>query len=214
MKILFVGNSYTYYNDMPKLLEGLANANGHPAEVFAVTKGGRKLHQHLDVEDEYSRPLVELSDGRHHFDWVFLQEQSYLPLEDFGLFADGVRRLAERLCPVTDGFILYQTWGRRDDHPLLAERGWTHESMADGLAEAYQKMAKEIGAKVSPVGRAFTRVYRGHPEIELYAQDLFHPSYIGSCLAALTHYETLFGEKPRDLSALDLPAETLEVLMK
>ena len=76
MKILFVGNSYTYYNDMPKLLEGLANANGHPAEVFAVTKGGRKLHQHLDVEDEYSRPLVELSDGRHHFDWVFCRSRA------------------------------------------------------------------------------------------------------------------------------------------
>lgn len=214
MKILFIGNSYTYYNEMPQLLERLARANGKELTVFAVTKGGRKLHQHLDVDDEYSRPLADLSDGRHHFHRVFLQEQSFLPLVDFELFADGVRRLAERLRPVTDGFILYQTWGRHDDHPLLAEQGWTHEGMTEGLAEAYQKMAEELGATVSPVGRAFTRVYRAHPEVDLYAKDLFHPSYIGSCLAALTHYQTLFSEKPEDFSALDLPREILKILMK
>lgn len=214
MKILFVGNSYTYFNDMPKMLERLANANGHPTEVFSVTKGGRKLHQHLDAEDEYSQKLLEYTDGSHRFDWVFLQEQSVLPLADFALFADGVRRVYAHIRPFADRFVLYQTWGRHDAHPLLAERGWTHESMADGLAEAYQKMAEEIGAKVSPVGRAFTRVYRGNPELELYAKDLFHPSYIGSCLAALTHYETLFGEKPADASSLELPAEVLNVLMQ
>ncbi len=214
MKILFVGNSYTYFNDMPKLLERLAVENGHEAEVFWVTKGGRKLHQHLDAGDEYSQKLDEMTDGSHQFDAVFLQEQSYLPLADFDLFADGARRLHERLRPFTKGFIMYQTWGRKDGHPLLAERGWTHESMTKDLAEAYGKVAEELGARISPVGFAFSKVYRGNPEIELYKEDLYHPSYIGSCLIALTHYETLFGEKPGETSALELPAETVKILMQ
>ena len=213
MKILFIGNSYTYYNEMPQMVEALARANGHEAEVFAVTKGGRKLHEFLDLSDEYAQKLKEFTDGTLHYDVVFLQEQSVLPLGDFDLFADGVRRLAELLRPLTKRIILYQTWGRKDEHPLLAERGWTHESMAKDLQDAYAKVAKEIGAEVSPVGEAFTRVYRGHPEIELYASDHFHPSHSGSCLAALTHYETLFGEKPKDLSALELPEEVLKILL-
>ena len=213
MKILFVGNSYTYFNDMPKLLEQLMQANGHPAEVIWVTKGGRKLFQNLELEDETAEKLKAVADGSHHFDAVFLQEQSYLPVVDYELFAKGVRGTAELLRPYTDRFIMYQTWGRRDDHPLLAERGWTHEGMADDLADAYGRVAEEIGAAVSPVGRAFTRVYRSHPEIELYKEDRYHPSYIGSCLAAITHYEALLGEKPKVLSPLELSEEVLKILV-
>ncbi len=212
MKILFVGNSYTYFNDMPKLLEQLAKANGFEMEVFSVVKGGRKLHEHLDLDDEHTQVLDQLTDGSHHFDVVFLQEQSYLPLADFDRFADGARRLVERLKPFAEEFILYQTWGRKDGHPLLAERGWTHESMTQDLADAYGKMAEELGARISPVGWAFSKVYRGHSEVELYKEDLYHPCYTGSCLIALTHYKTLFGELPKDLSPLELPEETLKIL--
>ncbi|MBR6794362.1 MAG: hypothetical protein IKM48_08430 [Clostridia bacterium] len=214
MKILFIGNSYTYFNEMPQKLERLAKANGHDVEVFSVVKGGRKLHQHLDLDDERTQILDRLTDGSHRFDVVFLQEQSYLPLADFELFADGARRLAERLRPFTKEFIMYQTWGRKDGHPLLAERGWTHESMTCDLAEAYGKVAKELGAKVSAVGSAFSRVYRGHPELELYKEDLYHPSDLGSCLIALVHYKTLFGEYPKDASSLELPEETLKIFMQ
>ena len=40
MKILFIGNSYTYYNDMPALLESLMCENGYDAKIHSVTKGG------------------------------------------------------------------------------------------------------------------------------------------------------------------------------
>ena len=53
MNILFIGNSYTYYNDMPNILEALAKENGKDLSADAVTKGGRKLYANLDAEDEY-----------------------------------------------------------------------------------------------------------------------------------------------------------------
>lgn len=214
MKILFIGNSYTYFNEMPQKLERLAKDNGHNAEVFSVVKGGRKLYQNLELEDETAGKLAAMADGSHRFDAVFLQEQSFLPVVDYELFAKGVRGTAEMLRPLTDRFVMYQTWGRKDEHPLLAEKGWTHESMADDLADAYGKIAEEIGAEVSPVGRAFTRVYRSHPELELYKEDFYHPSDLGSCLIALVHYKTLFGEYPKDASSLELPEETLKIFMQ
>ena len=57
MKILFIGNSYTYFNDMPTLFSRLCGCNGKQAQVFSVTKGGRKLHENLDSADQTTREL-------------------------------------------------------------------------------------------------------------------------------------------------------------
>lgn len=57
VKILFIGNSYTYYNDMPSLFSRLCGCNGKAAQVFSVTKGGRKLHENLDPADETTAEL-------------------------------------------------------------------------------------------------------------------------------------------------------------
>ena len=53
-----------------------------------------------------------------------------------------------------------------------------------------------------------------HPEIDLYDPDLTHPSYAGSCLSAMTHYRTIFGEMPADLSCFDLAKETKQVFLE
>ena len=41
MNILFIGNSYTYYNDMPAIFQALARDNGKDVNTYAVTKGAR-----------------------------------------------------------------------------------------------------------------------------------------------------------------------------
>lgn len=43
---LFIGNSYTYYNDMPKLFETLCRENGKDVTAYSVTKGGRELRRY------------------------------------------------------------------------------------------------------------------------------------------------------------------------
>ena len=57
MKILFIGNSYTYFNDMPRLLEQLMRDNGIDVTVDSVTKGGRKLFENLQANDENSEKI-------------------------------------------------------------------------------------------------------------------------------------------------------------
>lgn len=73
MNILFIGNSYTYYNDMPKIFENLAIENQKDVCVFSVTCGGHKLYKYADGEDEYTRQIDELM-KMHWFDVCFLQE--------------------------------------------------------------------------------------------------------------------------------------------
>ena len=74
---------------------------------------------------------------------------------------------------------------------------------------AYEKAAAHYGAQVSPAGRNFLYITKQHPEINLYDEDCSHPSYQGSCLAALTHYHTVFGDFPEHTDALALTNDEL-----
>jgi len=219
MRILFVGNSYTYYNDLPALFEKLANTNGHAVTVDSVTCGGRMLVEYLDKPDEYTEHLHELSQSGA-FDVCVLQEQSILPIVDYGKFLDGVLRLVRKLGQVSDRFILYATWGRKEGNSKLSENGWTRESMTEQLLNAYES-ARETAVKayqkqitVSPVGKYFLEVNRIEPALELFNPDMTHPSYYGSCLAALTHYVAVFGHYPQNTEILELPEWISDLFVK
>ncbi len=205
MKILFVGNSYTYYNDMPTLFSRLCGCNGKRAQVFSVTKGGRKLHENLDSADETTRQL-EAVVRTNSMDVCILQEHSILPILEFDRFSANVEALMEKLGSAR--YVLYQTWGRKTGSTFLAEHGLTTRTMALQLRDAYTKVAQTTGADRAPVGLCFLEISENHPEIDLYDPDLTHPSYAGSCLSAMTHYRTLFGTVPADLSCFDLPEAT------
>ena len=53
INILFVGNSYTFFNDMPHAcFKKIAEEAGYSVTVTAVTKGGAYLYQYADPEHE------------------------------------------------------------------------------------------------------------------------------------------------------------------
>lgn len=207
MKILFIGNSYTYYNDLPALFRKLADENGYPAETFSVTCGGRRLIENLEKTDEYSAQLDDLL-SKHVFDYVILQEHSVGSLLGYEDFVAGIRGLREKIGGNGKQFVLYSTWGRKPGSPTLEEHGWTQAGMTRDIENAYRRAGESLGMAVSYVGVNFYKVSCGHPAIDLFAPDLTHPSFEGSCLAAITLFDTLFGVYPAKMNALALPKET------
>ena len=208
MKILFVGNSYTYFNDMPKLLESLALENEKELTVDSVTKGGRKLYQNLDEQDQYHAQIVDLCQ-KNSYDVLFLQEQSYFALVDFERFVEGLDGVMKLVNAKKNLF--YATWGRKDGCPLLEELKLTGSEMTDLLHEAYQNAANRLGAQISPAGLAFKAVMARDGEVDLYTPDLSHPSAAGSALVAMVHYTKLYGELPKSCKTLGLE-EKVEAL--
>ncbi len=209
MNILMIGNSYTYYNDMPRILQTLCDQNQKHVHVYSVTKGGRTLHENLDPTDETTRQLHKLL-SETKMDVCFLQEHSTLPLLQYALFEHGAKGLCRELDSFVSRFILYETWGRKTGHSFLEKSGLTNQTMTKELTDAYARLAKELSLTVSHVGTHFREVYTRYTEIELYDPDLTHPSYPGSCLAALTHYQTLFGEFPENTQGLSLTSTELD----
>jgi hypothetical protein len=181
-KILFVGNSYTYYNSLPQLVKAVAEAQrpGLAVEVKFIGGGGAALETHWEVGEA----LEEIRSGK--WDTVVLQEQSMLGANDPkdpykpDLFWEYARKFDQEIRQAGADPVYYMTWSRRDKRPDQ-----------HFLTDAYLSIANELGSRVAPVGLAWDAV-RDSLEMELYVPDGSHPTVLGSYLAALTIARTIF----------------------
>lgn len=192
---LFIGNSYTYYNEVWSFFQKISSSVGYTFEVDHVTHGGYYLDQFADIQDEYGAQVEEKLSSQK-YDYVFLQEQSLCPILNNARFESGATVLLEKIKKNGAACILYQTWGRKTGSDDLAANNLSNESMTRILAEAYRELGEKLHLPVSPAGTAFYQIYTTHPEIELYNPDLTHPSAIGTYLAALCHFALVTGEDP------------------
>ena len=180
-RILFVGNSLTYWNDgLWVHLERLA-ASGKPST--AVTTGVA-VEGGAFLKSLWARTGPRRAIAAGPWDVVVLQED--LPetnVEEFReharLFAADVRKAGAR--PV-----LLMAWA-------YERLGWI---TMDAIAEAHRASAAELKADVAPVGLAWQRASKLRPDLNLYAPDREHPSIHGTYLATAVIYATVFGRSP------------------
>ena len=184
MNILFVGNSYTYYSDMPEaLFTPLAKRAGLDCTVTSVTVGGCTLARYVDEADSAGEKLRAAIAGQH-YDLVVLQEHGLQPVKKPAIFEKSVAALLDLLTPQAQRFLLYATPGRKEGHADLLTLDMTSDELTEKLACAYDAVGKKYGLPVAQVGRAFVDCAAAHGEAELYDGDLLHPSLLGSTLAA------------------------------
>lgn len=177
MRILMLGNSFTYFHDMPKMLASILGE-----EVVAHTRGGAFLHEHLDPNEELgSKTLKALKEEK--WDYVVLQEQSKAPIFAKKDFMDSVHELCELIRANGAKPLLYATWAYRADSQKLADTGLSVPEMDKGLYESYHAASEENDALIADVGKSFAAL-RGY--VDLLEPDDFHPSAAGSILAAET----------------------------
>ena len=195
IRILFIGNSYTYFNEMPLMVEAMATVDGTNAQVESSVAGGYSLAQHADPCDPVG--AVTLAKLQEPWDFVILQEQSRrpaIPRERDEQMRPTVGRLNDMVTALGGKTILYMTWGRRHGDP---ETGYsTYDEMQDAIAQAYADIGAQYDTGVAPVGLAFRRALDMRPDIELWDADNSHPSLQGSLLAAYVIYEAITGMSP------------------
>ena len=178
--VLFIGNSFTFYHDMPAQVAAKLEEAGHPHQVATHTKGGWFLSRYANPEDKYGALLRERHLGKH-WDIVILQDQSFNPIDQYEDFLAGAKALQQLLQP--EKLLLYQTWAYEDGTEKLQETGLSYAQMHLALKQAYTNAAAELGATVVAVGDRFAQCHDAHPEINLYKEDHFHPSVEGTQLA-------------------------------
>lgn len=189
--ILFLGNSYTYTQDVPGLLNSVANSKGKTLFIDQYTPGGKQLSQH------YSDATSLQKINSHQWDYVVLQEQSQMPLINGNTVANYAQKIVlEQIKPNNSctEVITYMTWAREAGNSWLTQINYTHEQMATYYENFYEDLWKYVPGRVSPVGKAFHEATR--QGIDVYSSDGSHQNQTGSYIAALVFYATIYKESP------------------
>jgi hypothetical protein len=195
LRVLFVGNSFTFRNSLPALVHELAAGDPGATPIFSVeyAAGGWSLHQ-ANKDDGLDKLLREV-----RWDVVVLQEKSWLlslPEEQWRRETyPAARDLHEKIAAAGARTVFFMTWGyvrgdRRD------EPHDTYAAMQARLADGYSKLGSELGAQVAPAGLAWAEALRREPRLDLWAGDGQHPARLGSYLAACVFYAMLSGREP------------------
>lgn len=213
LKVLCIGNSFTYFSSCPSLLKELAWHEGHYIDIYAGVKGGRSMadHRTLEMTDDLA--------AQGGYDYVLLNDQSMIAGKvgadrktNAGLVKDMVA-VAEKV---------------RKNSPeckVVVERTWAYSNKDFGGFGSYeafdgnsQKGAKIMSraipdSRVSPIAEAFAIVRSERPDVKIYHTDNHHQSlygaYLKSCVNYLLIYDEPFGNTPADCM---LPAETAAYL--
>jgi hypothetical protein len=185
LRVLFIGNSLTYVNDLPAVVAAFAEAAGEtPPEYRAVVVGGFSLEDHWRQGE--ARKAIE----REKWDIVVLQQGPSASAEGRALLLRYARRFAPEIRRAGAKPALYMVWpsaGRRQDFGQVSD--------------SYRLAAEDIRGMLLPAGEAWRRVEKRAPKLALYSGDGLHPTVAGSYVAGAVIYAQLYGRSPVGLPA-------------
>lgn len=199
VRVLFVGNSYTYFWNMPQLLSAMAATQHKVIITRKSTVGGAYLKEHWEgARGLKTRSMIE--NGK--WDYVVIQDNSLstiLNLNDFMEYGKKFVRLVKQYHAQP---LLYVTWARQNN-PLIQ----------DSITKSYENLGSETKVKTIPVGPIWEEARKKKPELELFDPDGSHPSPIGTYLIASVFYHAITGSPtkpiPERIKTVDKDGEEL-----
>lgn len=200
--VLFVGNSYNYYNNS---LHGHVRGMVQAADAAAAKS---KTFKSMTLSGGYLAEHEGALPGMLKFrkwDVVVLQGQSTEPMgrdaARTATFREYARKYDQQIRASGARTAFFMTWAYQDKPEMTAP-----------LARGYEEIGNELGALVVPVGLAFERAIKERPSLVLHFKDKEHPSMAGTYLAAATFYGALYGTPVGNAYTADLDADTVKFL--
>lgn len=207
LRLLFIGNSYTYYNELPELVKALGDSAGiQGLEVESVTFGG------VSLEDHWQEGTARARLANEHWNIVVLQQGPSSLRESRDLLLDYATRFAWEIRRAGGRPAFYSVWpdqSRPEDY--------------DGARDSYAIAADSLDGMLFPASEAWRAAWRRDGSLVLYGPDGLHPTRLGTYLVGLVMVGELTGRSPVGLPArievggaagytLDVPAATAERL--
>lgn len=205
-RMLFIGNSLTGTHNVPGLLSKLAAQAGKQLDARAQIIGGSSLEDHM----RSGNATREIAAGRYPV--VSLQQgPSSLPENQLYL-----RTWTERFNPHIRAAggrpLLYMVWPDRSRVAYFSD-----------VYDSYRNAALAVDGAFAPAGQTWLAAWERAPDLALYGSDDFHPTLLGSYVAALSLFCTVYQQSPEGLPAYieqsngsrsPLPAETARLLQQ
>lgn len=186
-RILFIGDSFTYWNEgLDTHMVPLAASANPPMtiEASSVTKGG------FDLEKQWEISSAQEAIQEGNWDVVVLQEDLAMYGYDEQEFYEYARKFDEEIKNIEAQTVLYMPW----------EYNIKGTKTTEDIARAYNSIGVELEVRVAPVGLAWARSIQERPDLDLYGNDKVHPSVRGTYLTLCVLYATIFEQSPVGLS--------------
>ena len=194
MRVLFIGNSHTYCNDMPQIFAQICRAEGVETAIAMLAHGG------VGWDFHWKEPEARFNLLYGGYDAVVLQHCAH-PMGDLQVMAQAGAALIRLAKAAGARPILYMTWTQEADG----------EQAQPAMSRAYTSLAQAEGGALAPVGNAWRILRRLSPDTELFAPDRAHASPTGSRLAAYAIACAVLEKRPEEF--VHAPAED-KILLK
>jgi hypothetical protein len=183
MRVLFIGNSLTYSNDLPGTLAALARITGDTMYVESVAGPDLALIDHVHGASNAIDVI-----RRNSWDFVVLQQGPSSVAVNRDTLVLGTQLLDPHIRASNARAALYMVWPSTDRIQFFT-----------AVRDSYRAAADAVDGVFLPAGEAWQTAWRADPELPLYGGDGYHPSRLGTYLAALVMYEQFTGKDARAL---------------
>jgi len=183
-KVLFVGNSYTHYNDgvdyhLEKMLKADVSADSVNYSIQRIAVSSHTLEAH------YADPLTLTKIKSEKWNIIVLQEQSTRPINNPDLFLQFAGELDAEAKKINAKTALFMTWANKDAPSDMAL-----------IAVSYTNVGLQLNEPVTPAGKIWEYIQKTYPQISLYNTDNKHPTLSGTYTVACSFYYSLFKKNP------------------
>jgi hypothetical protein len=201
IKVLFVGNSFTYYNNLPQVVSAMAKSQDVIIETKHSTVGGSSLENHWKSErGTQTRIMLELE----KWDYVVFNNHSLSAINSPEKFLDYSKKFADLVRSKGAEPIFLMTWAYKSNPLMLPE-----------IEKLHKKLCEQTNTNYIPGGPLFASSLKYRPDIELFHDDI-HPSSNGTYLLGLAFYKYFTGKSvstiPGNISTLDTNGQLLYLI--
>lgn len=183
LRVLYVGNSLTYTNDLPGMVAALAGQDSQVVSYHMVAKPDFALVDHWSGGSDAVEQI-----RRGGWDVVVMQQGPSSLLESRADLIESARAFDREIRGVGARSAFYMVWPSSDRRAFFED-----------VRRSYQAAADTVGGVFIPAGEAWTEAWKRDSTVVLYGLDGFHPSWSGTYLAALAIYGRLYDRDVREL---------------
>ena len=178
LRVLFIGNSLTYANNLPEVISKIAKAAKQPKFSYKMI-----AYPNYSLEDHWIGREAEKTLLKEKWDFVVMQQGPSGSVAGRKMLIEYSRKFAA---------LIRQNGGKPAFYAV-----WTSAFRLKDFTEiikSYQLAAKLTGGVLFPVSKAWQNILKNYPQIKLYSSDKFHPGEAGTYLAALVIFRGIYGK--------------------
>ncbi|MCX6270345.1 MAG: T9SS type A sorting domain-containing protein [Bacteroidetes bacterium] len=202
VKVLFIGNSFTYSNDLPQLVNAFITSDNTPVFTDMYAPGGVSVGDTAQGTSAHmNNPAVYQKIRDNDWDYLVLQDNQGRFAHDSAVFP-GSSLVIQGHLKIRDSLhfhhpcakmIWFSGWGLKFGQPP----NWpTGISMIDSITVNYRVLNDTAKDVIAPIGPAWKKCILNNPLIDLWSSDNAHPSLAGSYLTAAVITSVILQKNP------------------